>query len=1544
MEARELAAPAKSQRDEKLNGETLFRSATDARRLLAPFIADERELERAAKDFFMLAGRIAGRESTAQERGEVARAFLDRIAREATDDLSPDEKRAAVRRALDEMRDENVRLRSSPEARRAHLEIEGAQSVRDDLRALYEPSDGRTRAEHASRLNDISQDARDAFERGATLFGDVFAIPRDPTGKADRTDQIRTGSHAHAVREFTPLVGEARAKQLAAEFVELGKQIAGRTADGDTRLVTFRAFYREIKRDESGKLLSRAEQTARLEPVLERMRVMARAMRAEEWKRDPAEFVEIDEWEREISARERDAEYESHGRRTFSIEAIAGLELDEHDAARDDSRREQDSPDREREGLGSVSKIEYERVRLSELPPRLPDDLSNEDERHLRREIIPRLDRQIEAGASAPVIFAGLAATERAEEARSRDAEIVRTFQARAPEEDIECPLSRDEDLRALYTLDALLAHGEAVARGRSGKEIIGARYYETSADEYEKHRAIVRDEIERLAPSPRERAEALTSVGERGAQDFRHITKALRAFEAAEAESERLREEAGRFETEARESQVFQTTLAAVRRDERDATRAALEVLTQGSVFTDEEKTKDDRERGVSNYPELTGDARPLSPYAELRADGERTRAQARAELIAGLSDPHLELLQEERAVEIARHQRFFSHVAGREIETSAEAREALAPQLEKMRAALYRLRDERQTIGVEQEKGRERAKGAIHIALGIDSRTRFALGSLNEYRTVTSLAARLELPVRVYSSLHGREITGENSSRAGLYAFARDYVGYRLQDDATRLQNERPLYREYRVRLDRARSAEELRATIKEIRHDNYDRFAHPAHYAEEARELLARGERTRRPLSEIEMSKLLLSDAPAHYTPEMRALRRERAATSREKQERINRLERGEVAPSPALTRLLQEFARTAHKDPARYARNVRSFLGDYLNPPSPERNRFSPENLYELGKGLNATERNYFFRLVDETKRALAAGTPVKEIKLHTLFESNVQRVDEHTHSHMLLDAPAKVMQLREESAAFRRYYGASLWREAELTSDILHRSLDAKEHPAASQETARGISQRDLNTVASLLDGYRHQPHLIKMTSSYLRESDDVSKRRLGEIVETFRQMRPTRDDKNNLRFQIAAPARSELSRREWERLLDHFTARALSQPDRQHMLTGTQRREVRRTAQASAWREITTNFQVSIPNPVGESLREPTSEIERAIETSATLQERARTASEAREAFIAEQVSKVARATVSRDGLRETQPREIEKLTLHALDPARSSQYLQALEARDDLTAEDKQRAQDKLETVSRIIEPRARETYRQLDEYAARMKSEYLASFRRIDEAAEALQREERRAKFAPLRGEMEARVAAYLTKEMRAEGASVFSCEGAHHTESIQRIITEAFQERGIKLADFNLNDERVRAVASRLVSGLPRALGQNRALELRHSHDHTLNDIARRDHALPAHSAERFASPSRTAQHPMIYSAEHVIQPDEAALVNGERIEQRVVHSFNKLQERVVEHSTAHDQRTSSSSPLIDKQTAHEPNGDNHQVRERTLVLVR
>jgi hypothetical protein len=943
-----------------------IRTVQDARDAFALFLDDERELNSAATTFFKLGGQLAGRSASRAERDRLLRESYERIVRDPAtkSERTRDEKAGALRRTISEMRERNFVAQASPAARRAHAEIDGFVPATDDLRASFTVPEGSSRAEHASRLSGTNSEARDLFERGATLYGDTLVIPLEAGSAPDPSEQIRLGTLAHAVREFEPLVGDAEARLKAAEFVQLGRDIAGSTADGDTRLVVFRAFYQDIKRDESGNFRSREEQSARLEGVLERMRELAAAMRAEEWQRAPVEIVSLDEWERGLEERQREAEIEAHGRLTYRLEEALELETDDESAAQERDRLLEQSVDRNFV-VGASAGVDYERVRLNELPPRLPEGLTREGEARLRYEVIPHLDRQLETGARPADILRGVVIQADADERRSRETEIAHILTTRAPAANREHPLNRAEEAVALYTLRALRSEDPAS---------------DTALNE----------EFARRALLPHERAAAIDTVGARLAQDYRGQNARLNTFASLERERARLQEEAARFREQVRATPEFQNLLETLRAQERDNNLSEHEALERGNsarAFTPEtERSGYDSTRSVlssqtaiTSYPELVGESRPPSDYAALREKNERANHDLRQQLTSLLVNPEIEQALAENARRIEESGQHFRGQTGRDMGNATEAREALAPELRWMRATLDHLAGERASINV----GRTRPMGEkqinpLYVGLPEHPDRRLAVESVNEFRTLTSVAESLDTKVLAFTSLRGREITGASEERELELNFARDYVSYRQLDDTTRKLNEHRLFREYNARLGGALSASELLATIKEIRQDNYARAQHPERYRDERDAARRQGEQARRPLTEREMQQLFLDLTPAHFTEEMRAALLNHSGTARDKAERIKGLENGSLAPSASLRLLLAEFARTRSEDLARFGRNIRSFLADYLNPPAPNRLRFSAYNLYGLREKLSPAERDYFFKVVNDARQSVISG--------------------------------------------------------------------------------------------------------------------------------------------------------------------------------------------------------------------------------------------------------------------------------------------------------------------------------------------------------------------------------------------------------------------------------------------------------------------------------------------------------------------------------------------------------------------------------------
>lgn len=943
-----------------------IRTVEDARAAFASFLDDERELKTAATTFIKLGGQLAGSRAGRGERDRLLSEFYERIVRDPATggERTRDGKADELRRALGDMREKNFAAQASPAARRAHAEIEGFVPATDDLRALFTVPDGSSRAEHASHLSDTNIEARDRFERGAIVYGDTLIIPLEPSSAPDHADQIRLGTLAYAVREFEPLVGETDAKLKAAEFVQLGKEIAGSTADGDTRLVVFRTFYQDIKRDEGGNYRTREEQAAQLEGVLERMRELAAAMRAEEWQREPVELLSFDEWERGLEERQRDAEIEAHGRLTYRLGETLELESDDDRAAQERDRTPEQSTDRSF-AVGASGGVEYERIRLDELPPRVPEGLTEEDATRLRYEVIPHLDRQIETGARPADIMRGIAIQGEADNRRARDEEIARVLTSRAPEANREHAVNRSEEAVAFYTLRALRIESQ------TSDQVLDA-------------------EFARRAFLPHERAAAIDTVGARLAQDYRGLNTRLKAFDSLESERERLLEEAFLFREQVRATSAFKDLLEELRAQERDNKLTQKEALVRGNsarpsahekeLYADESNRPVMTSRAsVSDYPELVGQARSTSDYVALREKNERATSSLRQQLATLLINPDVEQALAENSQRIEEAAQHFRGLTGREIENHGEAREALAPELRWMRATLDLLAEERASINVGRTRpAGEKQLNPLYVALPGHSNRRLAVENVNEYRTLTSVAGSLETNVLVFTSSRGREITGASEARESELNFARDYVAYRQFDDITKKLNEHRLFREYSARLGGAHSASELLETIKEIRQDNYARARHPERYRDEADAAKRRGEQPRRPLNEREMQQLFLDLTPGHFTSEMREVLLSHSSTSRDKAERIKGLESGTHTPSASLRLLLAEFARTRSDDLARFGKNIRSFLADYLNPPAPGRLRFSAYNLFKLRERLSPAERDYFFKVVDDARRSVSSG--------------------------------------------------------------------------------------------------------------------------------------------------------------------------------------------------------------------------------------------------------------------------------------------------------------------------------------------------------------------------------------------------------------------------------------------------------------------------------------------------------------------------------------------------------------------------------------
>lgn len=1272
----------------------------------------------------------------------------------------------------------------SPATERAHLDVQSVSET-DDLRALYEAPEGRTRAEHAGYLNSFNQSARDLYERGAGVYGDVFIIPREASGQAQGADEIRLGRLEHAVKNFSRFIRDPQELvEKASEFVQLGKQIAGRTADSHTRLVVFREFYDRVTKTAEGKYRPPQEQRETLDGTLAEMRSLASAMREEEWRDDQhIGYEEIDSWERNLTARQRDAESETHGRLTGRIEGQGAGTEEEHERAEE-----------ERERAGFVMSGEHTSVRLDLLPPVLPASFSATEREKLFTESLPRIDSLLERGVAPRSLIQTLNREYRKEELQARDAEVMRRVHGHltgAIAEPTTAAVTRQEQLRALLTVRTLanVAHRKEESRfSRQAWEAM-REYYSASP------------------PTP-------TTLHER--------------------DSLRRNPHGGLSEPPA-------------------VTIARLEITGMATSSANSRQVRG----GVPNFA-LSN----LANRVPSRADVERLETLKRA--VA-----HVD-------AEISRR--------GFSIQERARWQQAI---------------EQRLAVGSpSQASGRK-----VHVSFSPNERTRLPVETYNEYKTLTTTAERLGLPFHTYGGPNQEEITGYSAEREQIYAYQKEYVGFRMQDEETRMLNQNPLYRDFSRRLNNARDIDELRKAANEIRRENYDREHEPHKYKGDWETAAGRGrEPSFRPLTEQQMRALFLTPPPAHYTEEMRRFRHERSISGEAREQKIRQLERGQLEPSPGLEKLLGEFARTRSDNRAQHIRNINLFIADLINPPRPDRQRFSRLDLYAEHVRLAPDERNFLFRAITDTKSRLKTDAPLR-------VRERVLQIEQGRESQPNLEQPLRVPT---DSRSFRLYTGAAAWREAEQLTDAIQFPSDKSGlHRVDRQSIMEGISDRRLETVVTLLRNFKSNQ--LEASAEHLRSLETSELRQVGEIVSTFKDMKRTTDSQGQLQYQITIPENSELTREDWRQLLDYLQPRLSEEKTSlRDMIPTAQAREIRRLALAEGW----TALDPANHQQLGQSFDESSAAtldlidgVRREIDRARELQKRV---------AVAHQTQEQAPTTTNSEG----------------------------------------------TDASHNIISDKEQSKAQMIRTYTRRIKGEYLAAFPRIDEATqtferarvamiearEASQTKERSESFQEVRGQLEQRVGDYLKTVLREHGENTFEPGrgGADHTHMVAKLMREVFDERGVTIENVNLNEAHIERASHNIVSELSRALQYNREQDKLfnenllmpagttriedphsdHAHGFTGNDLHIR---VPEKS--EIESLERTA------SIEEIHRQQITTLdIDDEFVEEKIGAQFDRVNGDALSRSP-NPFATTRSSPS--HQPAREHTASQEQVRQYTLT---
>jgi uncharacterized phage-like protein YoqJ len=1185
----------------------------------------------------------------------------------------------------------------SARAQQAHHDLLVYNPATDNYRELFEPGDGRNRAEHASYLDGRSKSARDAFERGAGVYDGALVVPKE-FDSPKREGAITT--RRYAVSYVSAFVkDDAAAREKAAELVLLGEQISGSLADSKARIAVFKNLYEQIGYDELGRAREVGAREAALDETLERARSLAGEMlllepqehAAEEAERDEEHSLEFGDFERGASDPDhlRD-ENESYAR--AYEEAVAGVH--EHRGGYEHVEVEA------RDLGGAMPEVAYERIDLDEQPPAVPDAISLDAEERLLAETLPEVDRRLEAGESRGKILGEVVyAPHRAGERADKTARVSRAFAARSPEAARNTPPGRAEELQALITLH-VLATGEAARESKRFSPGALATLRAVYSGRQAEHHS------PRLSAADTRRSAAHPATAPQARDYYTTREKEIRLAQQKLLRLDRVPTRGQVERVEGLERAAANIAGAVERRRATEAERARALDVVAGRV-----------------QAAVSGESQRLTTFERAAATRHRVEARLGRPLAHASLDAYLRDELAEARGQIATSQREYLARTGRTPDTPEQARESVAAHVAALVDAGERVAAERSRTGVpparEAEKFRE---PHVFVSLNNDSSHRLPVGSAREHATVTRFAEAAGLHVNTWHGLHGREITGRSEEREQIALFVGGYINHRLRDAETRALNQNAAYREYAGRLDAARSVEELRATANEIRRENYRR-------SEQQKAHRLDPERAARPderaLTAREMSQLFLSAAPAHYTKEMRDLRHNLSVTGREKENLIRGLERGEIAPSKQLSSLLREL--DTRRSPEAVCHFVRS-----LTKPAAEMQRPSSFDLHAVHQSLLPYEKDYLYRVVS------ARRDEFRDRQLQKQTHATAERRQDAARPHTQATPERRPAREVTATQTFRTYYAEATWREARLFTAERARRIEGHTHGGSRSSIVEGIPDRHIAAAGYVI--HNTDAKKAQEVAAHLKGSADRSLRMTGEIIDAFSRVRRDARPDGRVELSLTTPERSEIGRQGWSRLLEHL------HPDRssdniflRDKLPESHLAEIRREAQRSAWQELETSSRPSYSLDTRADVLYGHAEVSAALDYAQQQQERARTAHHTVEGHVEAVSARVEKElahslSAEQPGGREAADRNTTRdLVRAALDPRHAAE-------RGRLIGE---RARE-LDLIRKAVTPAEHARYDGLSKYSERAKDDYLRSMGELDERmrslAEAVRQDEAR------------------------------------------------------------------------------------------------------------------------------------------------------------------------------------------------------------
>ncbi len=1017
----------------------------------------------------------------------------------------------------------------------------------------------------------------------------------------------------------------------------------------------------------------------------------------------------------------------------------------------------------------------FDRINLAALPPQIPESLTLETQTELFERVLPSVDTQLENGVSKKEILSPIYETNREIAQRDFENRVTEIF-ARAGNNAVsERIVYRAEELNAVSSLRILvgveyrqqtkpfsraaiqwakenyrvnpdwlrsqgkLQQGEyqrivtaqsdarAVWLNNNPGQQAPTRAEIASINKLEQGGHQLNAAIASINPTPQEHSQTLDLIQSRLAFATLTAETLLQNYEAAEQTSQQLAVEALQYADKVRASPEFQQLKASIQTAARENSIDERQALIWANNPRFNTPTELPSERRGSNYPELTGDARPLSPYAELSLSNDVTQRDALQTLADLLVSPEIETAQALNNAQLASYNELCNHLTGITITNASQARETITAKLQGLDRASTMVDATRTRFGLQiglQEQPKvlvDLSPTPAYVSLTSSPNVRVPVENQRVFEVVLTTAEQCRLDTSTWSSLYNpHAISGLDQERADLARFVSTYIDFRLKDHTTQELSYNPTFRNYSERLSVARNPEELLQTSAQIRLENYELHQQLIAHRADPTNIAAPD---RQPLTVMEMREVFLSTTPTAATTradrdEMRDILQSMAVFGKEKTERVQLLAQGKIAPSPTLSKLL------ANLDTRQTVRAVNHFYSS-LRTPALElltQNRF---DLHKAHARLPQYERDFLHN------HALAQKYEAVNSK-----QQGPQLTPEQTIKPLIptLERTEPAAPIPSKTDFYREYYGRADWLEAQkivTAAGNYEKGASSNLERSTIIPELKDVEVQAINYVVNNFDGTRQQ-----QIAEHLRTSPDEYQQAIGDMITIASEIKVAGAAPDVKEIELELPASYTLSQDSVTTIVN-YTQQESERATDAARLPAPELSDLRQEAQAQAWRDMEREVikdPASILDAPAEVLYH-VQELAHGINQTAALQERARTAFQTLNAHTtacvnkAEQVVAQEQSTTQpfRSAEQQQATRELVKV---ALDPELQQSKAGLIKANAPEYA-----------LIQQTLIPADRERAAQLKDYAANTRADYLRPFSNLDRDQQVVKAQETRA-----------------------------------------------------------------------------------------------------------------------------------------------------------------------------------------------------------